>query len=74
MTIQRRDEGRGKSIRIDDVGAWFDRGTRLIHLTVKGDEGFHVAISGDATRANGHPALYRELTRCLGLVGAPHPE
>jgi hypothetical protein len=44
----------------------------LIHLATNDPEGegFHVAISNDKTKPNGHPTLYRRLDTFLRMKGA----
>jgi hypothetical protein len=47
-----------------EIGFWYEpNGT--IHLTAKGEPGFHVAISDDPSKPNGHPTLFKRLAKCL---------
>jgi hypothetical protein len=44
----------------------------LIHIATNDPEGegFHVAVSNDKTKPNGHPSLYRRLDAFLRMKGA----
>ncbi len=49
----------------------------VIHLSTndkaEAAEKFHVAVSNDGTKPNGHPSLYRNLEKCLKASGAKMP-
>lgn len=50
------------------VGVWKDEdGT--IHLTAKEPEDFIVAVNEDEGQANGHPTLYKHLSKLLDDAG-----
>ena len=69
-----RLRGGDKAIRIDDLGVWYNESSDRIHVTHRGGVGgFNVAVGSDPKKPGGHPSLYRLLTECLKLVGAPHP-
>ena len=68
---------KGRSVSLE-VDFWWKPEDRTIHLATNdkdpGAETFHVAIREDATKANGHPSLFRNLAKCLRSKGAPAPE
>ena len=53
----------GKSVHLE-VGFWLHK-DGSIHLTANDVKGFHVAINEDPKRKNGHPTLYKRLSKCL---------
>jgi len=66
-----RKSKNGRSVYLD-VGVWLDDGT--IHPTARSVEGFHIYVTEDPARRDGHPTLYRRLVACLEDAGAPAPE
>ncbi|SEF05783.1 hypothetical protein SAMN05519104_8104 [Rhizobiales bacterium GAS188] len=62
----------GKSVRME-VDFWVeDDGS--IHMTAMDVREFHVTISANSNRKNGHYPLYRRLADCLRKMGAPAPD
>ena len=63
----------GNSVYLD-VGIWYDKETKSIHMTAKGVHGFHTTVRQNADSKRGHPNLFSKLAACLREVGAPAPE
>lgn len=52
-----------------EISIW--EGRRLIHVAHNDPDGpdtFHVAVGPDASKPNGHPKLYAELSKCLSKI------
>lgn len=71
MTIDRRNQGRGKAITLNDVEVWYDAPGERIHITSNAVRGFNVSISPDPESPDGHPRLYRLLAECLERADGP---
>mgnify|MGYP003431115468 CR=1 FL=1 len=59
---------KGKSVYAE-VGFWLEK-DGSIHLTFKGVPGFHVAVNADPKKPNGHPTLFKRLTKLIQDAGA----
>lgn len=46
------------------IGVWRDK-SGLIHMTLEGVKGGHVAVAADPSKRNGHPTLFECLNRLL---------
>lgn len=62
---------RGKSPRSVYLEIGFWREGKTIHIGTNDHEAptFHVAVRDDGSKPNGHPSLYRELSKCLKRMG-----
>jgi hypothetical protein len=56
---------------------WYDQKTGIIHLgSNEKDQAlddFHVAVTEDPVKRNGHPTLFKRLKKILKAKGAPAP-
>jgi hypothetical protein len=63
----------GNSVYMN-IGIWLNRRTGAIHMTSPDLAGFHTTVNDHPKSKRGHPNLYKKLTKCLEVAGAPHPE
>jgi hypothetical protein len=63
---------KGKAV-YTEVGFWLEK-DGSIHIGIKGDPSGHVAVNFDPTKRNGHPTLYKRLSKALRAAGALAPD
>lgn len=69
----RKSKRGGKSVYLENVGIWWDEDQGHIHITVRGDPGFHSTVNANPQSKRGNPNLFYKLAKCLRAVDAPHP-
>lgn len=64
---------KGESVSME-LALWMS-GDGAIHLASNDPEArtFHIDVRHDPSKPSGHPYLYRELAKCLRIMGAPAP-
>ena len=71
-----RQSSKGNSVNFP-IDVWYDQATGIIHIASNDPDpalsDFHVAVTNDKTKPNGHPALFRRLKKLLNAHGAPAP-
>ncbi len=57
------------------IDIWYDPPSGEIHVATRDQEAptFHVAVTDDPTKPNGHPSLFQRLKKALQDKGAPAP-
>ena len=66
MTIERRNQGRGKAITLNDVGVWYDAPGERIHIASDAVRGLQCLDQSRSREPRRTPArLYRLLAECL---------
>ncbi len=65
---------RGGNSAYLQMGAWYDKKTEHIHLTIPGTGWFHTTVTNDPKSVRGNPNLYAKLARALKEAGVPGPE
>jgi hypothetical protein len=67
---------RGKTVSFL-IDVWYNQETGAIQLATNDKDAalsdFNVAVTGDATKRNGHPTLFNRLKKLLEAHGAPAP-
>ena len=67
---------KGNTVTIS-VDVWYDQKTGIIHIgskeTDQALDDFHVAVTDDPAKRNGHPTLFRRLKKILKAKNAPAP-
>ena len=69
----RKSEKGGNAVYLN-VGAWYDKDTGHIHLTLPNSGWFHTTVSPNPESKRGHPNLFSKLARALNGAGVPAPE
>lgn len=69
----RKSEKGGNTVYLN-VGAWYDKNTGHIHLTLPNSGWFHTTVSPNPDSKRGHPNLFSKLARVLNEAGVPAPE
>jgi hypothetical protein len=69
-----RKSDKGDNTAYLNIGAWYDRSTGHIHLTLPHSGWFHTTVAPDESSKRGHPNLYSKLARALKEAGVPGPE
>jgi hypothetical protein len=69
----RKSEAGGNTVYLN-IGAWYDKESGHIHLTLPHSGWFHTTVTGDAGSKRGHPNLFAKLSRALKEGGVPGPE
>jgi len=69
----RKSEKGGKAAYLN-IGAWYDKETGQIHLTLPHSRWFHTTVSKEPESVRGHPNLFAKLSRALREAGVPYPE
>jgi hypothetical protein len=62
---------RGGNTAYLNIGAWYDRKTGQIHLTIPQSKWFHTTVSNELDSKRYHPNLYKKLNRALKAAGVP---
>jgi hypothetical protein len=72
--VQKSSKGNTVTISVD---IWYDTKTGIIHVASRDPDpaasDFHVAVTNDPKKPNGHPTLFRRLKKLLQSKGAPAP-
>jgi len=69
-----RRSGKGQNTAYLSIGAWYDKETGHIHLTLPHSKWFHTTVCNKPDSKRGHPNLYAKLARALSLAGVPNPD
>lgn len=69
-----RKSDKGGNTAYLNVGAWYNKETGHIHLTLPNSGWFHTTVTDDAASKRGHPNLYGKLARALAAAGVPGPQ
>jgi hypothetical protein len=73
MAVDIRKSDKGGNTAYLNIGAWYDKETGHIHLTLPNSDWFHTTVSPEQTSKRGHRNLYAKLTRALKEAGVPGP-
>jgi hypothetical protein len=72
----RASKGTGKSVKFE-IYVRYNKSTGAIQIASNDQDAalsdFNVAVTNDAAKSNGHPALFRRLKKLLDEQGAPSP-
>ena len=69
-----RKSEKGGNTAYLNIGAWYDKETGHIHLTLPNSGWFHTTVNNSPTSKRGHPNLFAKLSRALKEAGAPSPD
>jgi hypothetical protein len=69
----RKSETGGNTAYLN-VGAWYDKGSGEIHLTLPHSGWFHTTVTNEVGSKRYHANLFAKLSRALKEAGVPSPE
>jgi hypothetical protein len=69
-----RKSGRGGNTAYLNIGAFYNKETGHIHLTLPHSGWFHTTVTNDPKSKRGHANLFGKLARALKAAGVPGPE
>jgi hypothetical protein len=69
-----RKSERGGNTAYLNIGAFYDKETGHIHLTLPHSGWFHTTVTKDPKSKRGHANLFGKLARALKKAGVPGPE
>lgn len=73
MNDIRKSQRGGNTVYLN-IGAWLDKETGHIHLTLPHSDWFHTTVNAEDGSVRCHKNLYGKLARALREGGAPSPD